>query len=185
MIPRLKEQYDKIIVGNLQKKLAMSNKLMVPKIVKVVLNMGLGADANDKKKLQNCIEDMSLISGQKPVVTSFKKSISNFKLKEGSPIGVSVILRREKMYEFFDRLVNVALPRVRDFRGVSEKGFDGMGNYTLGIKEQLIFPEIHYDMVEKIFGMNVTIVTDAKSNEEGKSFLKLMGMPFRSLKEDG
>jgi len=131
------------------------------------------------------LEQLKIIAGQKPVITKAKKSISNFKLKEGSPIGVSVILRRKRMYEFYDRLVNVALPRVRDFRGVSEKGFDGRGNYTMGIKEQLIFPEIHYDMIEKILGMNITIVTDAKSNEEGKSLLKLMGMPFRIKKQDG
>lgn len=182
---RLRKFYQENVVPQLKKDFNYKNITQVPRLKKIVLNIGLGEATQNAKIIDSTLEQLKLIAGQKPVVTKAKKSISNFKLKEGSPIGVAVILRREKMYEFFDRLVNVALPRVRDFRGVSEKGFDGMGNYTLGIKEQLIFPEIHYDMVEKIFGMNVTIVTDAKSNEEGKSFLKLMGMPFRSLKEDG
>ena len=170
---RLRKFYQENVVPQLKKDFNYKNITQVPRLKKIVLNIGLGEATQNAKIIDSTLEQLKLIAGQKPVVTKAKKSISNFKLKEGSPIGVSVILRREKMYEFFDRLVNVALPRVRDFRGVSEKGFDGMGNYTLGIKEQLIFPEIHYDMVEKIFGMNVTIVTDAKSNEEGKSFLKL------------
>ena len=139
MIPRLKDQYDKVIVVNLQNKFSMKNKLMVPKILKVVLNMGLGADANDKKKLQNCIEDMSLISGQKQVVTKFKKSISNFKTRQGTAAGAKVTLRKNKMYEFIDRLVNIALPRIKDFQGLSVNGFDKSGNFTFGIKEHIIF----------------------------------------------
>ena len=182
---RLIKFYQEKVVPQLRKDFNYKNINQVPRFKKIVLNIGLGEATQNAKIIDSALEQLKIIAGQKPVITKAKKSISNFKLKEGSPIGVSVILRRKRMYEFYDRLVNVALPRVRDFRGVSEKGFDGMGNYTLGIKEQLIFPEIHYDMVEKIFGMNVTIVTDAKSNEEGKSFLKLMGMPFRSLKEDG
>ena len=138
MIPRLKEQYKKTIIEDLQKKFSFDNKLMVPKFIKVVLNMGLGADANDKKKVQNCVEDMSLISGQKPIVTKFKKSISNFKTRKGFPAGVKVTLRSSKMYEFIDRLVNIALPRIKDFRGLSQNGFDNFGNYSFGIKEHNI-----------------------------------------------
>ena len=143
MIPRLKDHYEKVIIANLQSKFSMKNKLVVQKILKVVLNMGLGLDANDKKKLQNCIEDMSLISGQKPIVTRFKKSISNFKTRKGTAAGAKVTLRRNKMYEFIDRLVNIALPRIKDFQGLSVNGFDNFGNYTLGIKEHIIFPEIN------------------------------------------
>ncbi len=182
---RLIKFYQEKVVPQLKKDFNYKNINQVPRLKKIVLNIGLGEATQNAKIIDSALEQLKIIAGQKPVVTKAKKSISNFKLKEGSPIGVAVILRRERMYEFFDRLVNVALPRVRDFRGVSEKGFDGRGNYTLGIKEQLIFPEIHYDMVEKILGMNITIVTDAKSNEEGKSLLKLMGMPFRIKKEDG
>ena len=178
MIPRLKEQYDKIIVGNLQKKLAMSNKLMVPKIVKVVLNMGLGADANDKKKLQNCIENMSLISGQKPIITKFKKSISNFKTRKGAAAGVKVTLRSNKMYEFIDRLVNIALPRVKDFKGLSLNGFDNSFNYSLGIKEQIIFQEINFDKVDRIRGLDIIIVTNAKNKESALALLEAMNFPF-------
>tara|TARA_B100000315_G_scaffold111136_1_gene101937 strand:+ start:2294 stop:2833 length:540 start_codon:yes stop_codon:yes gene_type:complete len=177
---RLKKFYQEKVVPQLKKDFNYKNLNQVPRLKKIALNIGLGEATQNAKIIDSALEQLKTIAGQKPVVTKAKKSISNFKLKEGSPIGVAVILRRERMYEFFDRLVNVALPRVRDFRGVSEKGFDGRGNYTMGIKEQLIFPEIHYDMVEKILGMNITIVTDAKSNEEGKSLLKLMGMPFRS-----
>ncbi len=178
MIPRLKEQYDKIIVGNLQKKLAMSNKLMVPKIVKVVLNMGLGADANDKKKLQNCIENMSLISGQKPIITKFKKSISNFKTRKGAAAGVKVTLRSNKMYEFIDRLVNIALPRVKDFKGLSLNGFDNSFNYSLGIKEHIIFQEINFDKVDRIRGLDIIIVTNAKNKESALALLEAMNFPF-------
>ena len=158
MIPRLKDYYNNNIVKDMQKKFSMKNKLMVPKIIKVVLNMGLGADANDKKIVQNCIEDISLISGQMPVITKFKKSISNFKTRKGSTAGVKVTLRANKMYEFVDRLVNIALPRIKDFQGLSLSGFDNFGNYTFGIKEHIIFPEINFDKVDRIRGMDITLV---------------------------
>ena len=178
MTPRLKEQYDKVIVGNLQKKFSMTNKLMVPKFIKVVLNMGLGNDGNDKKKLQNCIEDMSLIGGQKPIVTKFKKSISNFKTRKGTSAGVKVTLRSNKMYEFIDRLVNIALPRIKDFKGLSINGFDKSSNYSLGIKEHIIFPEINFDKVDRIRGLDITIVTTAKDKESALALLEAMNFPF-------
>ena len=180
MIPRLKDHYDKVIVASLQNKFSMKNKLMVPKILKVVLNMGLGADANDKKKLQNCIEDMSLISGQKPVVTRFKKSISNFKTRKGTNAGLKVTLRKDKMYEFIDRLVNIALPRIKDFRGLSIKGFDKFGNYTFGIKEHIIFPEVNFDKVEKIRGLDITIVISSLNTEHSIELLKKLNFPFKT-----
>ena len=178
MIPRLKEQYDKIIVGDLQKKLSMTNKLMVPKFEKIVLNMGLGNDGNDKKILQNCIEDMSLITGQRPIVTRFKKSISNFKTRKGAPAGVKVTLRSNRMYEFIDRLVNIALPRIKDFRGLSLNGFDESFNYSLGIKEHIIFQEINFDKVDRIRGLDITIVTNAKNKESALALLEAMNFPF-------
>ena len=178
MIPRLKEQYDKVIIGNLKSKFSMKNKLMVPRFIKVVLNMGLGADADDKKKIKNCIEDMSLISGQMPVVTRFKKSISNFKTRKGAPAGVKVTLRRNKMYEFIDRLVNIALPRIKDFRGLSENGLDKFGNYSFGIKEHIIFPEINFDKVDRIRGMDITIVTSGGDKKTTLALLKEMNFPF-------
>ena len=178
MIPRLKEQYDKIIIGNIKSKFSMKNKLMVPRFIKVVLNMGLGAEADDKKKIQNCIEDMSLISGQMPVVTRFKKSISNFKTRKGAPAGVKVTLRRNKMYEFIDRLVNIALPRIKDFRGLSENGLDKFGNYSFGIKEHIIFPEINFDKVDRIRGMDITIVTSGGDKKTTLALLKEMNFPF-------
>ena len=178
MIPRLKEQYDKKIIDDLQKKFSMSNKFMVPKIVKVILNMGLGADANDKKKVQNCIEDISLISGQKPIVTKFKKSISNFKTRKGAAAGVKVTLRSNKMYEFIDRLVNIALPRIKDFQGLSKEGFDNSGNYSFGIKEHIIFPEINFDKVDRIRGMDITLVTTSKDKNKSYALLEAMNFPF-------
>jgi len=178
MIPRLKDHYDKVIVANLQNKFSMKNKLMVPKILKVVLNMGLGADAIDKKKLQNCIEDMSLISGQKPVVTRFKKSISNFKTRKGTIAGVKVTLRGNRMFEFIDRLVNIALPRIKDFRGLSTDGFDHFGNYSFGIKEHIIFPEINFDKVDRIRGMDITIVTSETNKDHTFALLKAVNFPF-------
>ena len=184
MIPRLKDHYDKVIVANLQNKFSMKNKLMVPKILKVVLNMGLGADANDKKKLQNCIEDMSLISGQKPVVTKFKKSISNFKTRKGTAAGVKVTLRKNKMYEFIDRLVNIALPRIKDFQGLSTNGFDKSGNYTFGIKEHIIFPEINFDKVDRIRGMDITINTSGRDKKSALALLEAMNFPFIKLKKE-
>ena len=183
MIPRLKDHYDKVIAVNLQNKFSMKNKLMVPKILKVVLNMGLGSDANDKKKLQNCIEDMSLISGQKPVVTKFKKSISNFKTRKGAVAGVKVTLRKSKMYEFIDRLVNIALPRIKDFQGLSLDGFDNFGNYSFGIKEHIIFPEINFDKVDRIRGMDITIVTSGEDKKSTHALLEAMNFPFNKKLE--
>ena len=155
---------------------------MVPKFVKVVLNMGLGLDGNDKKKLQNCIDDMSLISGQKAIVTQFKKSISNFKTRKGTTAGVKVTLRSNKMYEFIDRLVNIALPRIKDFQGLSSKGFDKFGNYSFGIKEHIIFPEINFDKVDRIRGMDITIVTTGKNKELTYALLESMNFPFKNKK---
>jgi large subunit ribosomal protein L5 len=154
--------------------------MQVPALEKIVLNMGLGEAIQNIKLLDSAVEELKVISGQKPVITRAKRSIAAFKLREGMPIGCMVTVRREKMYDFFSKLVNIALPRVRDFRGISGKAFDGRGNYSLGIKEQLIFPEIDYDKIDKIKGLNITIVTSAKTDEEGKLLLKLMGMPFRN-----
>jgi len=154
--------------------------MQVPKIEKIVVNMGLGEAIQNVKILDSASEELATITGQKAVITKAKKSIASFKLRQGMPIGCMVTLRRERMYEFLDRLVNVSLPRVRDFKGVSPKGFDGQGNYSLGIKEQLIFPEINYDKIDKIKGMNITIVTSAKTDEEGRALLRLLGMPFRN-----
>ena len=184
MMPRLKEQYDKVIVENLVKKFSMKNKLMVPKFLKVVLNMGLGNDASDKKILQNCIDDLSLISGQRPVVTKFKKSISNFKTRKNAPAGIKVTLRSNKMYEFIDRLVNIALPRIKDFQGLSMSGIDNNGNYTLGIKEHIIFPEINFDKVDRIRGMDITIVTSEKDKERVLALLKAVNFPFIKAKNE-
>ena len=178
MIPRLKEEYNKVIIVNLQKKLSVKNKFMVPKFIKIILNMGLGADANDKKKLQNCVEDIALISGQKPIVTKFKKSISNFKTRRGTSAGVKVTLRSNKMYEFIDRMVNIALPRIKDFNGLSVDGFDKFGNYSFGIKEHIIFPEINFDKVDKIRGMDITIVTDSNSPTDTIFLLKEFNFPI-------
>ena len=183
MIPRLKDDYEKKIIDDLQKRFSMRNKHMVPKFIKVVLNMGLGLDANDKKKLQNCIEDISLISGQKPVVTKFKKSISNFKTRKGDIAGVKVTLRRSKMYEFIDRLVNIALPRIKDFQGLSLGGFDNFGNYSFGIKEHIIFPEINFDKVDRIRGMDITIVTSAEDTKSTHALLEAMNFPFNKKLE--
>jgi large subunit ribosomal protein L5 len=175
---RLKEYYKKEIVSRLTKDFGYKNVMQVPKITKIVVNMGLGEALQNIKILDSAAEEIGLITGQRPVITRAKKSVANFKLREGNPIGCAVTLRREKMYEFLDRLVNVALPRVRDFRGISPKGFDGRGNYTFGIREQIIFPEISYDKIDKIKGMNITIVTTAKTDEEARALLKYMGMPF-------
>ena len=183
MIPRLKEEYNKKIIGDLQKKFSMKNKNMVPKFIKVVLNMGLGLDGNDKKKLQNCIVDMSLISGQKPIVTKFKKSISNFKTRKGSNAGVKVTLRSDKMYEFIDRLVNIALPRIKDFQGLSLGGFDNFGNYSFGIKEHIIFPEINFDKVDRIRGMDITVVTSGEDKKSTHALLEAMNFPFNKKLE--
>jgi len=178
MIPRLKEQYDKKIIIDLQKKFSMKNKLMAPRMKKVVLNMGLGPDSNDKKIVQNSLEDVSLISGQKPIITKFKKSISNFKTRKGTAAGIKVTLRSNKMYEFIDRLVNIALPRIKDFRGLSMSGFDNFGNYSFGIKEHIIFPEIDFDKVNRIRGMDITLVTTGKDRKIIFALLEAMNFPF-------
>ena len=178
MTPRLKEHYNKKIVVDLQKKFSMKNKLMVPRIKKVVLNMGLGPDSNDKKIVQNCIEDITLISGQRAVITKFKKSISNFKTRKGTTAGIKVTLRSNKMYEFIDRLVNIALPRIKDFEGLNVNGFDNFGNYSFGIKEHIIFPEINFDKVDRIRGMDITLVTTGKDKKAAFALLEAMNFPF-------
>lgn len=175
---RLKEFYQKEVVPALMEKFQYKNIMEVPKLEKVVINMGVGDAKENPRFLEGAIEDLSLITGQRPIVTQAKKSISNFKLRQGMKIGAKVTLRGDRMYEFVDKLLNVALPRVRDFRGVSEKSFDGRGNYSLGIREQLIFPEIDYDKVEKVRGMDIAFVTTAKTDEEAREFLRLLGMPF-------
>ena len=176
----LKEFYDKEVVPKLIETFKYKNIFEVPKLEKIVLNIGLGEAIHNIKMLDAAKEELKLIAGQTPVITRARKSIAAFKLREGMPIGCMVTLRRKQMFDFFEKLVNVALPRVRDFRGISGKAFDGRGNYTLGIKEQIIFPEIDYDKIDSIKGMNITVVTTAKNNEEGKELLKLMGMPFRN-----
>jgi len=176
---RLKEIYKSEIAPRLMKELQLKNVMEVPRVEKVVINMGLGEAIQNIKILESAVEELGRITGQKAVVTKARKSIATFKLREGMPIGCMVTLRRERAYEFLDRLINVSLPRVRDFKGVSSKAFDGRGNYTLGIKEQLIFPEIDIEKIEKVKGMNVTIVTTAGSDEGGRALLAAMGMPFR------
>ena len=176
---RLKEIYQKELVPKLIKELQLKNVMEVPRIEKVVVNMGLGEAIQNIKILESAVDELTRITGQKAVITRAKKSIAQFKLREDMPIGVMVTLRRDKAYEFLDRLINVALPRVRDFKGVSPKAFDGRGNYTLGIREQLIFPEIDIEKIDKIKGMNVTIVTSARTDEEGRALLAQIGMPFR------
>ena len=176
---RLKETYQTELVPKLKEELQLKNVMEVPRVEKVVVNMGLGEAIQNVKILESAVEEMSRITGQKAVITRAKKSIAQFKLREEMPIGVMVTLRRDRAYEFLDRLINVALPRVRDFKGVSAKAFDGRGNYTLGIREQLIFPEIDIEEIDKIKGMNVTIVTSARTDEEGRALLTGMGMPFR------
>ena len=182
MTPRLKTAYEKEIIGKLMSKLNFKNKHEVPRIDKIILNMGLGEDASDGKKLKSCLEDMSLIAGQKPVITKFKKSISNFKTRKGSNAGVKVTLRSNKMYEFIDRLVNIALPRVKDFRGLNSKGIDHSCNYSFGIKEHIVFPEVNFDKVEKIRGLDITIVTTSKSKEGTLELLKEFNFPLNNKK---
>jgi large subunit ribosomal protein L5 len=177
---RLKEYYTKEVVPALVREFHYKNPLEVPRMVKIVVNMGLGEAIQNVKILDSAVEELTRITGQKPIVTKARKSIATFKLRQGMSIGCCVTLRSERMYEFFDRLVSVAIPRVRDFRGVSPKSFDGRGNFSLGLKEQIIFPEIEYDKVDKIRGMNIAIVTTAKTDDEARQLLKLMGMPFRN-----
>jgi large subunit ribosomal protein L5 len=177
---RLKDIYIQEIVPKLMKDFNYKSVMEVPRVEKVVLNMGLGEAIQNVKILDSAVEELGLIAGQKAVITKAKKSIATFKLRQGMPIGAMVTLRKDRMFEFLDRLLNISLPRVRDFKGVSAKAFDGKGNYSLGVKEQLIFPEINYDKIDKIKGMNITIVTTAKTDEEGRALLKYMGMPFRN-----
>ncbi|BFT65942.1 MULTISPECIES: 50S ribosomal protein L5 [Parvimonas] len=179
MTSRMQVKYKEEIVSALMERFKYRNIMEVPKLDKIVINIGLGSAKDNPKALESALRDLEIISGQKPVITTAKKSIANFKLREGMKIGTKVTLRGEKMYDFLDRLVNIALPRVRDFRGVSASSFDGRGNYALGIKEQLIFPEIVYDMIDQIRGMDIIIVTTAKTDEESKALLELLGMPFK------
>ena len=176
---QLKSFYEEQVAPKLKEKFGYKNQMQIPRLDKIVLNMGLGEAIQNIKVLDGAVEELMAIAGQRPVITRAKKSIAAFKLRAGMPIGCMVTLRRRKMYDFYQKLVNIALPRVRDFRGVSPKAFDGAGNYSLGIKEHIIFPEIDYDKIDKIKGMNISIVTTAKSDEEGRELLKLMGMPFR------
>jgi large subunit ribosomal protein L5 len=178
--PRLRDKYKKDVVPALMKRFGYTNQMQVPKLTKIVVNMGLGEAVTNPKLADAAAAELTAITGQKPVITRAKKAIATFKLREGMPIGAMVTLRRERMWEFMDRLVTIGLPRVRDFRGTSAKAFDGAGNYTLGLKEQIVFPEIDFDRVEKIKGMNVTFVTTAPTDEEAKELLAQLGMPFRS-----
>ncbi len=175
---RLKDKYQSEVAPKLRKELGCANVMQVPRISKIIVNMGLGEAIANSKVLDSAVDELARIAGQKPTIRRAKKSISNFKLRAGMPVGAAVTLRRNRMYEFFDRLTNIAMPRIRDFRGASPEGFDGRGNYTLGIKEQIVFPEIEYDKIDKIRGMGVTIVTTARTDEEAFLLLKEMGMPF-------
>jgi len=177
---QLKSTYEDEVVPQLTEKFGYRNKMQVPKLEKIVLNMGVGEAIQNIKVLDGAVEELKNVSGQKPVITRARRSIAAFKLREGMPIGCMVTLRRERMYDFYEKLVNIALARVRDFRGVSPRGFDGNGNYTLGIREQIIFPEIDYDRIDKVKGMNVTVVTTAQNDDEGRHLLRLLGMPFKS-----
>jgi large subunit ribosomal protein L5 len=178
-MPRLKERYIKEVVPALQKEFGYQNVMQVPRLVKVVVNVGLGEALQNAKALDAAAKDIAAITGQKPIITRAKKSIATFRLRAGNPIGVKVTLRGKRMYDFLDRLFNIALPRVRDFRGVSPDSFDGRGSYTLGLREQLVWPEIHYDSIDKVRGMEITIVTTAKTDDEARQLLRLLGMPFR------
>ena len=181
---RLKELFSKEIMPSLKQQFGYKNNFMVPEIQKIVLNMGLGLDGNDSKILKSSQEDLAAITGQRPVITKFKKSISNFKTRKGSNAGLKVTLRKDKMYEFIDRLVNIALPRIKDFRGLSPKGFDKFGNYTFGIKEHIIFPEVNFDKVEKIRGLDITIVIKSIKVEDSFSLLKKLNFPFRNMRSN-
>lgn len=183
--PRMKGIYDERIVKAMTDQFGYKNAMEVPKIEKIVLNMGVGEATQDKKKVEQAASEMELIAGQKPVVTKAKKSIAQFKLREGMAIGCKVTLRRERMYEFLDRFITIALPRVRDFRGLNDKSFDGRGNYACGIKEQIVFPEINYDRIDKVRGMDVIVTTTAKTDEEARELLRLFGFPFPPKAEDG
>ena len=177
-VPRLRKKYDDSIAKAMTEKFGYKNHMEVPKIEKITINMGVGEGSQDKKKVQTAAAEMELIAGQKPVITKAKKSIAQFKLREGMPIGCKVTLRRERMYEFLDRLITVAMPRIRDFRGLNPKSFDGRGNYAMGLKEQIIFPEISYDQIEKVRGMDIIVTTTAKTDDEARELLRLFGFPF-------
>jgi large subunit ribosomal protein L5 len=183
-IPRLKRDYDERIAQAMTEKFGYKNRMEVPRLDKIVLNMGVGEATQDKKKVETAAAEMQLIAGQKPVVTKARTSIAQFKLREGMPIGCKVTLRRDRMYEFLDRLVTIALPRVRDFRGLNPKSFDGRGNYAMGLKEQIIFPEINYDRIEKVRGMDIIVTTTAKTDEEARELLRLFNFPFPRTEED-
>jgi large subunit ribosomal protein L5 len=178
-VARLKQHYTEVVAPSLKEKFGYQNPMQVPKLEKIVINMGVGEAVADRKKLDNAMADLTKISGQKPVATKARKSVANFKLRQGMPIGCKVTLRRERMYEFLDRLVTIALPRVRDFRGVSPKSFDGRGNYALGVREQIVFPEINYDEIDESRGMDVIICTTARTDEEARALLEGFGLPFR------
>ena len=178
MATRLKKQYDDKVRTELTKEFGYKNPMQVPRLEKIVINMGVGEATQDKKKVETAAQEMELIAGQKPVITKAKKSIAQFKLREGMPIGCKVTLRRDRMYEFLDRLVTIALPRVRDFRGLNPRSFDGRGNYALGLKEQIIFPEINYDQIDKVRGMDIIVTTTAKTDEEARELLRLFNFPF-------
>jgi large subunit ribosomal protein L5 len=178
-MPRLRDVFDKEVVPKMMKEFGYKNKMQVPRLHKIVVNMGLGEALQNPKIIDSSSKEMAAITGQRPVVTRSRKSIANFKLREGLAIGCMVTLRKERMYEFLDRLINVAIPRVRDFRGISQRSFDGKGNFTMGVREQIIFPEIDYDKIDKIKGLNVSIITTAKTDEEGRALLTHLGMPFR------
>ena len=178
MIPRLKELYYKEIQSSLKEKLGFKNTYMSPKLEKAVINMGLGLDGNDSKLLKSCEEDLAKITGQKPIITKFKKSVANFKTRKGTNAGLKVTLRKDKMYEFIDRLVNIALPRIKDFRGLSANGFDKFGNYTFGVKEHIIFPEVSFDRADKVRGLDITIVISSKSRDHSFALLEKLNFPF-------
>ncbi|MBH9537363.1 MULTISPECIES: 50S ribosomal protein L5 [Novosphingopyxis] len=176
--PRLRKKYDEEIVKAMTEKFGYANRFAVPAIEKITINMGVGEGSQDKKKVQSALEEMQLIAGQKPVITMAKKSIAQFKLREGMPIGVKVTLRRERMFEFLDRLITIAMPRIRDFRGLNPKSFDGRGNFAMGLKEQIVFPEISYDAIDQVRGMDIIVTTSAKTDDEAREMLKLFGFPF-------
>ncbi len=182
--PRMKQRYDDVIVKAMTEKFGYTNALEVPKILKVTLYMGVGEASQDKKKVATAAEEMALIAGQKPVITKAKKSIAQFKLREGMPIGCKVTLRRERMFEFLDRLVTIAMPRIRDFRGLNAKSFDGRGNYAMGLKEQIVFPEISYDKIDTVRGMDIIVTTTAKTDDEARELLRLFGFPFPAETQD-
>ena len=183
-VARMRAEFDERIVPAMIEKFGYKNRMEVPRLDKIVINMGVGEATQDKKKVDTAAQEMELIAGQKPVITKAKKSIAQFKLREGMPIGVKVTLRRERMYEFIDRLVTIALPRVRDFRGLNPKSFDGRGNYAMGLKEQLVFPEINYDRIEKVRGMDIIVTTTAKTDDEARELLRLFNFPFPATEED-